>query len=291
MIVRVPASSANLGPGFDCFGIAWQLYNEIEFLKEGDGLKITGCPKEYRNENNLCYTAYREVLKYADVPEHPLKINFLKNEIPVSRGLGSSAALITGGVTAANELNNLKLTKQELFSIATAVEGHPDNIAPAIFGGFTASAMDGEKAFSVSYPLSEKLHFTAFVPDRELSTELSRSVLPKSCKITDAVFNISRTALLIKALETGDSELLFTALQDKIHQPYRFKLIEGYDEAKAVAFNLGACGMCISGSGSTMLFISEKESFYTNAVQSIERLFPSWKLIQLIPDKLGAAVL
>ncbi len=190
-----------------------------------------------------------------------------------------------------NELNNLNLTKQELFSIATSVEGHPDNIAPAIFGGFTASAMDGEKALSVSYPLSEKLHFTALVPDKELSTELSRSVLPKSYEKADAVFNISRTALLIKALETGDSELLSSALQDKIHQPYRFKLIEGYEEAKNLAFNLGACGMCISGAGSTMLCISEKEDFSEKAAQSIGDFFPAWRVLQLQPDNLGAAVL
>lgn len=291
MIVRVPASSANLGPGFDCFGIAWQLYNEIEFLKEGDGLKITGCPEQYCNKNNLCYIAYTEVLKYAGIEEHPLRINFLNNEIPISRGLGSSAALIVGGVTAANELNNLKLSKQELFSIATAVEGHPDNIAPAIFGGFTASAMELEKALSVSFPLSDKLHYTAFVPNTELSTELSRSVLPESYEKADAVFNISRTALLIKALESGDSNLLSTALQDKIHQPYRFKLIDGYEEAKNIALNLGACGMCISGAGSTMLCISEHEDFSEKAAQKIGEIFPAWKVLKLEPDNFGAVVL
>ncbi len=291
MRIRVPASSANLGPGFDCFGIAWQLYNEIEFLKEGSGLKITGCPEQYRNKSNLCYVAYTEVLKYAGVSEHALTINFIKNEVPISRGLGSSAALIAGGVTAANELNYLGLSKQELFSIATAVEGHPDNIAPAIFGGFTASAMDGEKALSVSYPLSGKLFFTAFVPDSELSTELSRSVLPQSCQKADAVFNISRTALLIKALENGDSELLSTALQDKIHQPYRFKLIFGFDEAKALAESLGACGMCISGAGSTMLCISKSKDFAPEASESLKKLFPKWQVIPLLCDFEGAAVI
>lgn len=291
MIVRVPASSANLGPGFDCFGIAWQLYNEIEFLKEGSRLKITGCPPQYCNKNNLCSIAYNEVLKYAGIQEHPIKINFLKSDIPVSRGLGSSAALIAGGVIAANRLNSLNLSPQELFSIATSIEGHPDNIAPAIFGGFTASAMDGEQALCVSFPVSSKLNFTAFVPDKQLSTQLSRSVLPSEYKKSDAVFNISRTALLIKALESGDFKLLSTALQDRIHQPYRMPLIDGFREAESIALNLGACGMCISGAGSAMLCVAQTEDFCEKATEKISLSFPAWKVMPLIPDLSGAAVL
>lgn len=291
MIVRVPASSANLGPGFDCFGIAWQLYNEIEFLKEGSQFKITGCPPQYCNKNNLCSIAYNEVLKYAGIQEHPIKINFLKSDIPVSRGLGSSAALITAGVMAANELNGLKLSKQELFSIAASVEGHPDNIAPAIFGGFTASAMDGERAISVSFSLSRCLNFTAFIPDKQLSTELSRSVLPDTYKKSDAVFNISRSALLIKALESGDFVLLSTALQDKLHQSYRRKLIDGYNEAERTALSLGAIGICISGAGPTMLCISSDMDFHLKAGQKMVPSFPQWKVIPLLPDSEGAVIL
>ncbi len=291
MIVRVPASSANLGPGFDCFGIAWQLYNEIEFLKEGHELEISGCPRQYCNENNLCFAAYAAVLKHAGIQLHPLKINFLNTQIPVSRGLGSSAALITAGVIAANELNELKLSKQELFSIAVSVEGHPDNIAPAIFGGFTASAMDGERAVSVSFSLSSSLNFTAIIPNKQLSTELSRSVLPATYQKSDAVFNISHSALLIKALESGDSELLSTALQDKLHQGYRRKLIDGYNEAESTALSLGACGMCISGAGPTMLCISPDMDFHMKAEEKIGLSFPQWKVIPLLPDSEGAVIL
>ncbi len=291
MKVRVPASSANLGPGFDCFGIAWKLYNEIEFIPDVSSLKITGCPADYQNENNLCYRAYCAALNYCELPEKPVEINFLKNEIPISRGLGSSAALIVSGVTAANELNNLKLSKNELLSIATEIEGHPDNIAPALFGGFTASAMDKALALSVSYPLSSKLHFTAIIPDFELSTELSRSVLPDMVSKSDAVFNISRSALLIKALEDGNFVLLSTALQDKLHQKYRFRLIDGFDEVKECAMRCGAAGICISGAGSTLLCISDCETFTDEMRAEMHKIFPNWSIISLQCDSDGAAII
>ena len=290
MIVRVPASSANLGPGFDCFGIAWKLYNDIEFIPGGDGLKITGCPEKYCNEDNLCYRAYRATLDYCNLKAEPLQINFLKNEIPISRGLGSSAALIVGGVIAANEIHKLHLKKEELLSIATKIEGHPDNIAPALFGGFTASALADGKALSVSYPLSKNLKFTAVIPDFELSTELSRSVLPNMVSKADAVFNISRSALLIKALEEGDTSLISTALQDKIHQSYRFKLISGFEEVKTAALSCGAAGICISGAGSTLLCISDFDGFTQKLRENLVKLFPSWKFISVECDFSGAVI-
>ena len=139
MIVRVPASSANLGPGFDSFGIAWKLYNEIRFELAEEGLSISGCDERYRGEDNLACVAFTRVLQSCGRERCGLRINFEKTEIPVSRGLGSSAALITAGVLAANALCDLGLEKSELFDIATSVEGHPDNIAPAMFGGLTVS--------------------------------------------------------------------------------------------------------------------------------------------------------
>ena len=291
MIVRIPASSANLGPGFDCFGIAWKLYNEIEFIPGGEGLNISGCPDKYCNEENLCYKAYHAALTYCGISEKPLTIRFLKNEIPISRGLGSSAALIVGGVLAANEINHLGLSRKELLSIATSVEGHPDNIAPALFGGFTASGMDEGWALSAAFKLSEKLHFTAIIPNYELSTELSRSVLPESYSKADTVFNISRTALLIKALEDGDFSLLSSALQDKIHQPYRFGLIDGFKQVKAAVMDCGAAGICISGAGSTLLCISDSAATSSKISNKISEIFPEWKVIPVESDLQGAVVI
>lgn len=160
MKFRIPASSANLGPGFDCFGIAWQCYNEIEFIPRAEGLVISGCDEKYCNEQNLAYKAYRAAMIWAGQRESGLEIHFGRTDIPVSRGMGSSAALIVGGVMAANALQGLELSGSELLAIATSVEGHPDNIAPALFGGFTVSAMDGIAAITTHFPISEKLFFT-----------------------------------------------------------------------------------------------------------------------------------
>ena len=284
MIVRACASSANLGPGFDCFGLAWQCRDTIEFLPEGEGLVIEGCHERYRNESNLAYRAYKAALDEAGAEDGPLVIRFLETQIPVSRGLGSSAALIVAGVQAANELRELGFSRQELLRIATGVEGHPDNVAPALCGGLTVSAMDGDQVVTVPARLSDKLRFAALVPDFELSTELSRSVLPESFSRADAIFNMSRAALLLRALELGDGELLKTALQDRLHQPYRKRLIEGYDRAEALALGCGAEGVCISGAGSTMLCVSTGD-FIGRLERAMAEEFPSWQVMEMIPER------
>lgn len=289
--VRVPASSANLGPGFDCFGIAWQLYDLLSFSFGGSGLEISGCPEKYRNSENLAYRGFEAVRAACGAELRPLKIDFLDSAIPVSRGLGSSAALIAGGAAAANVLYGLDLSRQELLDIVTPVEGHPDNLAPCLFGGFTASTMAGGKALTAPYPLSEKLRFTVLVPDFELSTHESRGVLPQSVPRVDAVFNVSRTALLIKALELGDREMLAPCLEDKLHQPFRFALIKGYDTALKLARAHDVWGMCISGAGSTLLCVSDRADFADSLRPDIERALPGWRVIPVEPENEGCVIL
>lgn len=291
MRVRVCASSANLGPGFDCFGLAWQCWDVIEFLPGGSGLEIDGCEERFRNSENLAYRAYQATLRAAGAEDAPLRVRFLDSRIPVSRGLGSSAALITGGVIAANALRGLGLSKEELLAIATRLEGHPDNIAPALFGGLTVSAMDGDRVVTAAFPLSPSLHFTALVPDRELSTELARSVLPDTLPRADAVFNVGRAALLLKALEQGDTALLRVGLQDRIHQSCRKKLIAGYDGAEALAMSLGADGVCISGAGSTMLCTAADPDFGGRLAAAAREAFPGWQVLPLSPDMQGAVII
>ena len=290
MIVRVCASSANLGPGFDSFGLAWQCYDRMEFLPGGSGLEISGCDRRFQNPENLAYVAYSEALKEAGLPQQPLRIRFLDSEIPVSRGLGSSAALIVGGVLAANSLRSLGFSRETLLAVATRVEGHPDNVAPALLGGLTVSAMDGDRVVTAPFPLSGGLHFTALVPDAELSTERARAVLPKSLPRGDAIFNVSRAALLLKALELGDLRLLKTGLQDRLHQPYRRGLIEGYDLAEALACGQGAAGVCISGAGSTMLCISGDGDFASRISAAVTGALPRWRVLPLTPDRTGAVI-
>ena len=291
MKFRIPASSANLGPGFDCFGIAWQCYNEIEFIPREEGLVVSGCEEKYCNEDNLAYKAYRAVMAWAGQRESGLEIRFGRTDVPVSRGMGSSAALIVGGVVAANAIHGLELSGSELLAIATSVEGHPDNIAPALFGGFTVSAMDGIAAITTHFPISEKLFFTLLIPDFELSTELARRVLPVNVSRQDAIFNISRSALLIKALERGDRQLMRIALEDKLHQPYRTKLINGYDSAEAAAKKLDAMGICISGAGSTLLCIADRPEFSAEMEKELKESLPGWKVLGVKPDLQGVKMI
>ena len=291
MKFRIPASSANLGPGFDCFGIAWQCYNEIEFIPREEGLVISGCAEKYRNEDNLAYKAYHAAMTWAGQRESWLEIRFGRTDIPVSRGMGSSATLIVGGVVAANVIHGLELSGSELLAIATSVEGHPDNIAPALFGGFTVSAMDGIAAVTTHFPISEKLFFTLLIPDFELSTELARSVLPEAVSRQDAIFNISRSALLIKALERGDRQLMRIALEDKLHQPYRTKLIQGFETAEAAAKKLEAMGICISGAGSTLLCIADRPEFSAEMEEALKESLPGWKVLGVKPDLQGVKMI
>ena len=289
MIVRVPASSANLGPGFDCFGIAWQLYNEIEFTPDKD-IEITGCDEKFCSADNLAYKAYAMTLEKGGVKEKGVHIHFKNTDIPVSHGLGSSSALIVGGVIAADALYDLKLSDMEKLEIATAIEGHPDNVAPALLGGLTASTMVGSDPVTVHFPLSDRLIFAALVPPFELSTALARSVLPSSVSRADAVFNVSRAALVLNALGSGDAALLGVGMEDRVHQPFRLPLIEGWETAEKLSADCGGKAFCISGAGSTLLCASNEKDF-SEKLQAKISILPGWRVIPLRPDFEGAKVL
>lgn len=258
--VKVPATSANLGPGFDCVGIALSMYDTVTFEKRKSGLTIEGCPAKYRNKNNLAALAYNKTAEYMKAPTCGLYIN-IRTNIPVARGLGSSAALIVAGAVAANALNGGKLTKEELLSVCTEIEGHPDNLAPAIFGGLTASFMDGKTPYTVEYDIAPCWHFTAVIPNFPLSTKNARAVLPDKIPFRDAVFNISRTAVLLKAFEQGNAEILNKTMHDRLHQPYRASLIEEYDTVETIARDLGASGFYLSGAGPTLMCVSKEQDF------------------------------
>jgi len=287
--ILVPSSSANLGPGFDCFGIAWQSRNEI-FFDRSDSLSIEGCAVEYANSVNLAWLGYSKAMELAGRKCEGVHIRFGKTEIPICRGLGSSAALSAAGAAAADALFGLGLGRQGILDAATAVEGHPDNVAPAIYGGLTASMMDGERAITVNFPLHEKLHFTALIPDFQLSTAMARSVLPKSVERADAIFNVSRGALLLNALGSGDLELLGLAMDDKLHQPYRWGLIRGSEEARSIARDCGAAALCISGAGPTILCVSEDESFTPRVREALQGVLPGWEVRELRIDREGVKV-
>ncbi len=271
--VKVPATTANIGPGFDCLGMALPIYNtitieetvlpgtgvEINVLADNDSIDQLSLDHVPSDENSIVYKAVE--LLYNSIGQSPseLKINIHSN-IPVARGLGSSSSVIVGALIAANELLGRPADEVALLSIACEIEGHPDNITPAIVGGLVISSQ--EEDGSVVYRKLEwpsEWAVTVCVPDFELSTDIARSVLPKEVPMKDAIFNAKRLAMFVQAVHTKDSELMKLALQDRLHQPYRMKLVPGLDK---IIDNLrhfdNVLGCVLSGAGSSILVISER---------------------------------
>ena len=244
---------------------------------------ITGCPEQYQNEENLAVQGYRAVLSRLGLPNEGLSLN-IRAEIPVCRGLGSSAALIAGGAAAANLLHGSPLPPAELLEVTNEIEGHPDNLAPAIYGGLTASLVEDGKPRTVKLPLSPTLRWVAAIPDFELSTHLARAVLPKEVAFTDAVYNASHAAVLAGALGSGDRELIAMALRDRLHQPYRESLIPEYGKVKAAAEQCGAIAFCISGAGPTLLALTDEVGFSVRYSEACRHLEHHWQVIELAVD-------
>ena len=287
--IRVPATTANLGPGFDAFGCALGLYTDVTFEETEYGLEITGCDEAYTGPDNLAYTSYCAVLNSLSEEVRGVKIH-IDAHIPICRGLGSSAALLVAGAMGANVLRGNKLSTQGLLNITNAMEGHPDNLAPAFYGGLTASMVDNGLPVCVSFPLHPGWEFLALVPEFDLPTSLARSVLPDQVSRADAIYNVSHGALVLKALELGDEKLLRTALQDKLHQNYRKKLIPDYEKIEALVRTTGA-GFCLSGAGPTLLCITRNK----NVKAKLEAKLPAitkanWEILPLHVEFEGAHI-
>ena len=287
--VTVPASTANIGPGFDTLGLALNLYNEYIFEKIEKGLIIEGCPEIYNNKDNLVYKSFEITAEKLGKKINGIKIRMNTN-IPVSRGLGSSSSCIVGGVFGANALLYGGLSKEELFEIAVMIEGHPDNIAPCVYGGLTASMVEKEKPYTVHYNISDKLKFCALIPNFETSTKEARKILPKKVAFSDAVFNISRVSVLLKALETGDMNLISMALKDKIHQIYRSTLIHECDDVSEICIVDGSSAIFVSGSGPTLMNIITDDKFPEKIKDGISKLKFGWEIKLLETDKNGVVV-
>ena len=271
--VKVPATTANLGPGFDCMGLALPLYNTItieETVLPGTGIEINAINDASSNdslmfehipldETSIIYKAVE--LLYNSIGQTPSELKItVQSQIPVARGLGSSASVIVGGLLAANELLGRPADEVALLSIATEVEGHPDNVTPAIVGGLclTSQEDDGSILYrKLNWP--EEWNITVCVPDYELSTDISRSVLPKEVPMEDAIFNAKRLAMFVQAVNTKDAELMKRALQDRLHQPYRMKLVPGLDKIiENLRHEENVLGCVLSGAGPSIIIISQK---------------------------------
>lgn len=288
--VKVPATTANLGPGFDVLGASLSLYNELEvsfvndtkkakFIVEGEGKKILP-----RNERNILWKAMDAVFGLLDVREKYNLKNFnikLTNNIPLSSGLGSSSAARAAGIIAANKICGNKLTKGEMAQLGVKLEGHPDNIIPAFYGGVCLSINKGNDMIDVIKLPIPKIQAVVCTPGFELLTERSRNILPAKYERKDVVFNLARIALLTKAFCNNDFKLLQEAMQDKLHQPYRAKLIPVMQEIITSALENGAYGACLSGSGPSMVAFCNK-----NKTQDVSKCMAKiWKK-ETVPTKI-----
>ena len=307
--VKVPATTANLGPGFDCMGLALPLYNTVtieETVLPGTGVEINVIPENEStdefslehipmDENSIIYKAVE--LLYNSIGQTPSELKItIHSEIPIARGLGSSASVIVGGLIAANELLGRPANEAALLSIATEVEGHPDNVTPAIVGGLTltSSEDDGSIVYrKIDWP--EDWTLTVCIPEYELATDISRSVLPQEVPMQDAIFNAQRMGMFIHAVHTKDSQLMKLALRDKLHQPYRMKLVPGLEKiAERLKHEENVLGCVLSGAGPSILIVSEKNNL--DKIKSIVKevwndLNVKAELITMPVENQGAIVL
>ena len=291
--IRIPASSANLGPGFDCLGIALSLYNYVSVNETCEGLSIRtdggfsgGVPLD---SSNLVYKAMNLVALRCGKSFRGLDIT-LKNNIPTSRGLGSSSAAIVGGLVAGNILLDNPFTKEQLLNMGAELEGHADNVAPALYGGFTTSVSRSNLVRCIKNSIKDDLKFAVFIPDFYLRTKKARNILPRVVPFCDAVYNLSRSSFLTASLISGDYSNLRTAVSDRLHQNFRKRLIPGIDDIFRLSYKNNALGVYLSGAGPSILaFIDSGNTDFNAKVSGVlNKKFNHWHLQILDADNEGA---
>lgn len=288
--IKVPASTANMGPGFDVLALSFKLYNDFIF-EDSNELIINTPNKRYNNSNNLVYRTLVQVLNEKGIDAPTLKLT-MTNEIPISRGLGSSATCILAGVIAANHFLDKKMTTEEIYLKAVEIEGHCDNISSQFFGGLTLSMREGDRIFYRKATIPSGMICTALIPDFTLSTKKARAVLPASVSMTDATYNLSHALLLVDSLKNGNFKDLKYFLKDKLHEPYRSKLIPDFHEIIEYAYSLGAYGAFLSGAGPTiMIFRKEEDGQFVNKIKPfLNGLQQKWKPVDLTIDNEGTII-
>lgn len=293
--VRVPATTANMGAGYDTFGMAFAMYNTVVLRRLANSKAIRlenigGHTKSMEQvKENLTVRAARRVFEIAGERFAGLEFK-MYNEIPVSRGLGSSSAAIVGGLVAANMLLGDPLTKDELLEIAVDLEGHSDNVAPALYGGFVSSCQRGGKTIVLRLTPPERLRAVVAIPDFYLSTSRARKILPQEVRREDAVHNIQCAALMVGAMATGNLELFSAAFDDRLHQEQRYRLIRGAKRVLRAARSAGALAAGLSGAGPTLIAFTDG-----NGRAIMKAMQRAWqfsgvqaKVVLLEQDNLGA---
>lgn len=292
LTVKVPATSANLGPGFDTLGMALSHYDEysvepaskLEIVVSGEGSGATPT-----DESNLIYRAFKLVFDKVGKPVPAVKLS-CHNSIPHGRGMGSSGAAVAGGVMlAAGMLKpELELSEQQLLDFATELEGHPDNVAPALFGGLTIAWVDEDGPKHKKLTVHRGISPLVLVPPHQMSTKLARSLQPESVPHTDAVFNVSRSALLVAAL-TQSPELMMAATEDRLHQNYRASAMPETSELIA-KLRAGGHPAVVSGAGPSVLVLETDPQLRLAAIELARKSFPNWQALPLAVDFKGASL-
>ena len=287
--VKVPATSANLGSGFDVAGLALTLYNTFTFELSEDGLNIKGCSEQFCNENNLTYQAFKRAAEVCGLEYQGVNIE-CSGEVPYTRGLGSSSTCIVAGIVGAFAFKDKVEERQEILELATSIEGHPDNVAPAIFGGVTVSVMEEDNVLTLNIPVKHDYRFVALIPPFTLSTEQSRAVLPQILPRKDAIKNVSHLALMVASLINGYDEGLKLGFKDRLHQPYRGDLIAGFDEIMAVLEkDEQVLGAYLSGAGPTIMAVihADDRMGVVRIKEELGDLIKDWRVNKLELDNRG----
>ncbi|MBD2462779.1 homoserine kinase [Oscillatoria sp. FACHB-1407] len=278
--ITVPGTTSNVGPGFDCLGAALTLRNDFKFTPlQGEpecqiavlgmepGVIPGGRSQSIKlDSSNLVYQSFLKCYEYLEQSPPGVQID-MQVRVPFSRGLGSSATAIVGGLVGANALAGSPLTQDELVKLAIAIEGHPDNVVPALQGGCRLAATDAAGDWTIcDVNWHPDVVPVVAIPDFEVSTEEARRILPKEYSRADAIFNMAHLGLLLRGLETGREDWIRSALQDRIHQPYRQSLITGFEAVQSAAIAAGAYGLVISGAGPTLLALTNPANASTVAI-------------------------
>lgn len=287
--ITVPATSANLGIGYDTLGMAVSLYAHFTF-DHADELVITGCPEEFQNEDNLVYQSFTQALGTWGVDPFPIALD-IQTEIPVARGLGSSSTCVVAGIMGAAALTRHTVTREELVAMATAIEGHPDNVAPALLGAAVCSFTPADELpRCLRYEVSDRLRFVTIIPPYEVHTSEARKVVPQEVPLSTAVWQMGRIAGLTRGLETGDTNLIAAANDDRLQEPYRRELIPDYDAIRRTCLEGGAKTLWISGSGSTLMAVTDDTIVAKFLQVRLREEFPSCETHILTCDNAGAQI-
>lgn len=288
--VTVPASTANLGPGFDALGLAISLYNTFEF-KEDSQTTFNGQPCDFHDESNLVFYAMKKTFEQIGYTPKGIRLKVI-SEIPRSRGLGSSATCILAGVIGANELAGTVWDVDQVYKLAVELEGHPDNITAQYFGGLTTAAIDGDKIYFSKLKIADGITLCPIIPNFDLQTKKARAVLPDTISFEDAIRNVSRVALLISAIEKGEWDKLPIAFSDRLHEPYRAKLIPGFYDIKEAAMENGALGVYLSGAGPTIMALNpqENKTFVGKMNHFFRTLNDRWQIREVPIDMDGTII-